>query len=211
MKILIAEDNEDSILELKKTLEFKGHTVNIASNGVKALSLAQKSPPDIIISDVLMPEMDGFRLCQIVKQDKRLRKIPFIFYSASYTDSEDEELGTAIGASRYILKPTETDKFLDIIDEVIEEHKNKKLHVPRMPIEEEDVVYKMYNEALVKKLDSKMLEVKEVLATLSETEKKYRLLVEHANDRELKMKELKDELEKLKLQLLDYKKSDGDK
>ncbi|MEF9426239.1 MAG: PAS domain S-box protein, partial [Candidatus Mariimomonas ferrooxydans] len=149
---------------------------------VEALSLAKESPPDIIISDVLMPEMDGFRLCQKVKQDKRLRKIPFIFYSGSYTDPEDEELGTAVGASRYILKPTETDTFLHIIDEVIEEHKNKKLHVPRMPIEEEEVVYKMYNEALVKKLDSKMHEVEEVLSTLSETEGKYRLLFEHAND-----------------------------
>lgn len=182
MKILIADDNEDSILMLKQTLESKGHTVNIASNGVEALSLAKKSPPDIIISDVLMPEMDGFRLCQKVKQDKGLRKIPLIFYSASYTDPEDEELGTAVGASRYILKPIETDKFLDIIDEVIEEHKNKKLHVPRMPIEEEEVVYKMYNETLVRKLDTKMHEVEEVLTSLSETEEKYRLLFEHAND-----------------------------
>ncbi len=182
MKILMADDNEDSILILKKALESKGHTVNIASNGIEALNLAKKSPPDMIISDVLMPEMDGFRLCQIVKQDKGLRKIPFIFYSATYTDPENEELGTAVGASRYILKPVEIDKFLDIIDEAIEEHKNKKLHVPRMPIEEEEVVYKMYNEALVKKLDSKMLETEEALLTLLEAEGKYRLLFEHAND-----------------------------
>ncbi len=83
MNILIVDDNEDSRIILRKTLEFEGHRVMEAPNGAEARKAVKESPPDMIISDILMPEMDGFRFCHEVKQIDCLRKIPFIFYTST--------------------------------------------------------------------------------------------------------------------------------
>ncbi|MBU0661612.1 response regulator, partial [Patescibacteria group bacterium] len=100
MKILIVDDNEDVRMILKKTLESNGYSVKDASNGKEALKAAKESPPDIIISDILMPVMDGFQLCREMKADEILKKIPFVFYTATYTDEKDEELALKLGADR---------------------------------------------------------------------------------------------------------------
>lgn len=97
MKILIVDDNEDSRLILKKTLESVGHTVEEATNGEEALEMANESSPDMIISDVLMPVMDGFRFCKEVKEEGKLKNIPFVFHTATYTDSGDNGDGEYSG------------------------------------------------------------------------------------------------------------------
>ena len=81
--ILVVDDSEDSRMILKKTLESEGHIVEEAINGEEALMLARKSSPDMIISDILMPVMDGFTLCREWREDERLKGIPFIFYTAT--------------------------------------------------------------------------------------------------------------------------------
>jgi CheY-like chemotaxis protein len=120
MKILIVDDSEDSRIILKKTLESSGYTVEDASNGQDALQIARQRTPDMIISDILMPGMDGFRICREIKRDYQLRKIPFVFYTANYVAPEDERLGLSLGASRFIIKPVEINKFLKIIEEVLQ-------------------------------------------------------------------------------------------
>ena len=158
MRILIVDDNEDSRMILKKTLEYDGHTVVAATDGLKALEKAEESPPEMIISDILMPQMDGFRLCSEVKKNKQLRDIPFVFYTATYVDPEDERLGISFGASRYILKPIETPDFIKIIDEILDEYKEKSLYVPAKPTEEEHKLVRMYDKSLGKKLQKKIQE-----------------------------------------------------
>ena len=86
-----------------------GYEVVSARNGVEALQLLEQDKIDLIISDILMPQMDGFELCRQVKQRADLRHIPFIFYTATYTEKKDQELGLRLGASRFILKPVEPD------------------------------------------------------------------------------------------------------
>jgi len=81
----------------------------------------------MIISDILMPVMDGFALCRACKQDERLKDIPFIFYTATYTDPKDEEFALSLGAERFIVKPVEPDKFLALLRETIEAHAAGKL------------------------------------------------------------------------------------
>jgi PAS domain S-box-containing protein len=158
MRILIVDDNEDSRLILKKTLEYDGYTVDMATNGLEALKKAKKSMPEMIISDILMPQMDGFRFCNEVKKDKRLREIPFVFYTATYVDPEDERLGKSFGASRYIIKPIESVDFLKIINAVLDEYKKKSLQIPENTLEEEHKLVRMYDNSLARKLQKKIKE-----------------------------------------------------
>ncbi len=89
-KILIVDDVAENRYILEKLLE--GHQMSVVSaqNGQAALDKAYVDPPDLIISDILMPVMDGYTLCKIWKSDDRLKHIPFIFYTATYTDPKDE-------------------------------------------------------------------------------------------------------------------------
>ncbi len=159
MKILIVDDNEDSRIILKTTLELDGHTVREAHHGLKALKMAKESVPDIFISDVLMPVMDGFSLCREVKQDEKLRKIPFVFYTATYLDPKDEKLAASLGASRYIVKPMDFDKFLNIIKDVFREYSEKRLLIPERPTEGEPELFRMYQDSVVRMLDKKVREL----------------------------------------------------
>jgi len=76
----------------------QGHTfeVEMALNGKEALGKARTSPPDLIVTDILMPVMDGYSLCREWKKDSELKKIPFIFYTATYTDPKDEEFALSL-------------------------------------------------------------------------------------------------------------------
>ena len=133
MKILIVEDDVNSRVFLERALLSQGYTVESAANGVQALEKAVLSPPDLIISDIMMPEMDGFELCRRVKTDERLRTIPFVFYTATYIEQKDEKLAMALGASRFLIKPMEPEEFFSTIREVIEEHRAGHLPVPDQP------------------------------------------------------------------------------
>ncbi len=119
MKILVVEDNEDSRILLTKQLRAHGHEVIATANGVEALEQALAQPPDIILSDIMMPKMDGYRLCQQCNQSDKLRGIPFVFYTATYTKKEDEKLGLSLGASSFIHKPTGPDVLAQMFAEIV--------------------------------------------------------------------------------------------
>lgn len=159
MKILIVEDDPDSRLVLKINLQSAGHEVVEAVHGEDALEKACLSVPDLIISDILMPVMDGYKLCYEVKNDKLLRKVPFVFYTATYTDIEDERLASGLGASRFILKPTDPQKFLTIIDELIDEVQNNEVPVPEEPIDETLSLFRKFDASLSRKLVDKVREL----------------------------------------------------
>src|SRR4030042_565224 len=148
MKALIVEDNKDSRNLLMKQLRAHGQEVIAATNGVEALEQALKQHPDIIISDVLMPVMDGFQFCRECKMDENLQDIPFIFYTATYVDEKDEELALALGADKFIRKPMEPDEFMSIISDIIKNAMAGKL-VRRKPVAKEvGEVFKLYSEQL---------------------------------------------------------------
>ena len=112
MKMLIVEDNEENRNLLAKQLRAYDHEVTVVANGVEALEQALAQPPDIIISDIMMPKMDGFKLCYECKCNERLKDIPFVFYTATYTSIEDEKFALKLGARAYIRKPTEFEAFI---------------------------------------------------------------------------------------------------
>lgn len=156
MNILIVEDNEDSRIMLCTLLENQNHNVKGASNGKKALQMIREWVPDIIVTDILMPEMDGYDLCREVKFDPELAHIPVIFYTATYDSEEDRKLGVLMGASRFILKPQEPESFIEIINEVIEQFEKEKTPVPQKPKESNAILNKMHLEAVAKKLQQKV-------------------------------------------------------
>ncbi|NQT20782.1 MAG: response regulator, partial [Planctomycetes bacterium] len=159
-KILIVDDNEQNLYMLQVLLKGHGYEVVSAVNGAEALDKARRDPPDVIITDILMPVMDGFTLCREWKKDEVLKAIPFVFYTATYTDPKDERFALSLGAERFIVKPTEPDVFVGMLREVIAEHEAGRLVVlPGAPVTEEPTVFREYSERLVKKLEKKVLDL----------------------------------------------------
>jgi len=167
-KILIVDDQQQNLYLMKTWLTGHGYQALEATNGVEALELARNNPPDVIISDILMPVMDGFTLCQAWMKDEVLRNIPFVFYTSTYKDPKDEELALSLGAARFIIKPVELEEFVSILGQVIAEAEAGLLTVPERAVHEETTYYRMYNEVLVRKLQDKLLELEKVNGTLEQ-------------------------------------------
>lgn len=160
-KLLLVDDNEQNLYMLQVLLEGHGYEVVLARDGAGALEAARPDPPDLIVTDILMPVMDGFALCREWKTDDRLKAIPFVFYTATYTDPQDEEFALRLGAERFIVKPTEPDVLLGILQEVIKEHEASQLAALQEPVAGEKVYLREYNEALIRRLEGKMVELEE--------------------------------------------------
>ncbi len=103
-RILIVDDTPDNIRVLGTVLRQQDYQINIAQNGVQALTLTSKIMPDLILLDIMMPEMDGFETCRQLKKDPITRDIPIIFLSAKAED-EDVLQGFELGAADYVTKP----------------------------------------------------------------------------------------------------------
>src|SRR5689334_25255804 len=108
MKLLIADDNPLNRKLLRAQLEAEQHVVIAVENGAEALRALRREDFDGLISDVLMPEMDGFRLCHEIRRDERLKALPLVLYTATYTSPSDRALAKEIGADAFIAKPAAT-------------------------------------------------------------------------------------------------------
>jgi CheY-like chemotaxis protein len=126
-RILIVDDIDENLYFLRALLKSHGYEVEEARNGKEAFPRAKAHIPDMIISDILMPEMDGFTFCSIVRKDETLKHIPFIFYTATYTDAKDEKLALGMGADAFIVKPTEPEEFMRRVEVILQADNNGKL------------------------------------------------------------------------------------
>ncbi len=117
--ILIVEDTPDTMNFLKVTLEFKKYRVLTATNGKEALASIQKERPKLMITDILMPAMDGFSLVQRLRINPETRDIPVIFVSATYVAPEDKQFAMSLGATLFLEKPIDTEFFLKTIDDLL--------------------------------------------------------------------------------------------
>ncbi len=118
-RILVADHDEQSRSLLSEALSARGYEVETAASGKEALAAARRRTPDLVISDILMPEMDGFALCRALKADERFADVPFVFYTAAFVDRQDERLAMELGASRFIVRPIDPGEFLRIIEDVV--------------------------------------------------------------------------------------------
>jgi PAS domain S-box-containing protein len=179
MKILIVDDREENLYLLETLLKANDYKVVSAGNGIEALNELKKGSINLIISDILMPKMDGFQLCRECKSDDTLGKIPFVFYTATYTDKNDEEFALKLGAEKFIVKPVEPDVLINIIKGVIRDVEKSRT-MPKKPVLKEKETFKLYSERLVKKLEKKMLDLERSNERVKESEEKYRTIFEHA-------------------------------
>lgn len=164
MKILIVDDQFDNLYMLGSLLEGHGHSVIKAANGEEALTLLRRETVDLVISDVLMPGMDGFTLCREIRKDPSLAGIPFITYTATYTGQKDEDFAREIGSDDFIVKPCEPEELIARIDALMTRRQSGQPAAQPSSLEESEVL-QLYNERLVRKLEKKMLETeREVLA-----------------------------------------------
>ncbi|MDZ7790439.1 MAG: EAL domain-containing protein [Xanthomonadales bacterium] len=157
-QVLIVDDHEENRYLLRSLLSAHDFEVSEAADGLAALDQARSRAPDIVISDLLMPTMDGFTLLREWKADARLAAIPFIVYTATYTQSEDERLARDLGADAFLIKPTEPQVFLKRLEAVLDETKRRPIQ-PRQPLAEGAEVERRYSQALVRKLEERSAEL----------------------------------------------------
>ncbi len=117
-KILVVDDEAQLVEMIKMRLEANGYEVISAYDGQEALEKAKKEGPDLIILDLMLPKLDGYKVCALLKKDARYAKIPIIIFTAR-AQEEDRKLEEEIGADAYITKPFEPQALLAKIQELL--------------------------------------------------------------------------------------------
>ncbi len=180
MNILIVDDGENARDLLQRMLKKEGHSVVAACNGVEALEVLRRESVAVILADIMMPQMDGYRLCQAVRRDERLKEIPFIIYTANCGSPADEKMAIDLGADAFLRKPATTATILETLQRVMS---RPRVEPPRPSVERTEAqVMQEYSDRLVAKLEQRNDELAQLNKTLSESEARYRLLADAAED-----------------------------
>lgn len=196
--ILIVEDMPQIRQLLEFTLQFEGYPVESARNGEEALQKVKENPPSLIISDILMPIMDGYAMVYHLRRTPETRNIPVVFLSATYVNSEDKDFALRLGALRFLEKPVDTAEFLLTIGEVLAEGPGT---LP-LPLGEKEF-YEGYRKRLESKLHQKNQQItrtERLLSTLPSQQKSafQTLLDESLEHRRQIIAELEDTIQILK-------------
>lgn len=117
--LLVVEDNTDILNLLNTTLTFKGYRVVTARNGNEALAAIEEERPAVIVTDILMPQMDGFSLVHHLRINPNTRDIPIIFLSATYVTPEDKSFAMTLGVIQFIEKPVDFEEFLPALEKLV--------------------------------------------------------------------------------------------
>lgn len=167
--LLVVEDIPDILNLLEATLKFKGYRVVTARNGEEALEALEKERPALIITDILMPKMDGFNLVHRLRINPETRTIPVVFLSATYVAPEDKLFAQSIGVNRFVEKPVDLVKFLPIVERILSQGEN----APVPPLSEAEF-YEGYRKRLEIKLRQKMVQIsrdEHILTNLTDEER----------------------------------------
>lgn len=117
-RILIVDDDEMVLMALEELLKPEGYEIHAVSRGAEALKKLDGDGYDLLMLDVIMPEMDGFKLCKRIRENERYREIPIVFLSAKSRD-EDRVQGLEVGANLFLSKPISPDKLLAVVADTL--------------------------------------------------------------------------------------------
>lgn len=202
--LLIVEDDPDILRLLDTALKIKGYRIVTAHNGSDALKVIQNERPAIIITDIMMPKMDGFGLVHRLRINPETRDIPVVIITATYITLEDKEFALNIGATRFFQKPIDIGRFLKTVDEVL----HQGTPSPFEPLEEFSF-YDGYRKRLEAKLEQKNKQIArdEYLLGIegNEQDTTIRASFEHASSERDELKLLLDQIYQ---QLEKYKKAE---
>lgn len=201
-RILIVDDHEENLYLLRVTLQSYGFAIEEAKNGLQALEMARARHPDMVVSDLLMPVMDGYNLLRHWKADSSLNSIPFMVYTSTYPQAKDEQLAMDMGADAFFIKPTEPEILVAQMRTILDAAEAPG-RVVRTPVVTEPESLRIYNEVLISKLEKRgdelerrvgelnraqerVLRLNRLYAALSETSQ----AIVHAADRDELFQEL---------------------
>ena len=158
-RALIVDDNTQNLYLLRALLQGNGFVVDEARNGAEAIVKARQNLPDVVVSDLLMPVVDGYTLLRHWRADERFRRVPFMVYTATYTDPRDEHLAMALGADLFLIKPTDPLLLVTHIREVLGRPPRTDLPPINGQALADPALLDEYNAILFSKLEKKAVEL----------------------------------------------------
>lgn len=165
-RILIVDDKPENLYLLRVLLQANDFVVDEANHGAEALTIAHRQRPDLLISDLLMPVMDGYTLLRHWKNDPALGTVPFLVYTATYTEPQDEKLAMDMGADAFVLKPVEPDELLARVRRLLTTPRGESRPSVRPVAGDPEVNLRQYNEVLIRKLEDKARELEQANESL---------------------------------------------
>lgn len=200
-RVLVVDDHPDNLYYLQALFQGHGFIVDLAANGRQALEHARHTAPQLIVSDLLMPEMDGYSLLRACKNDASLSGVPFIVYTATYTEPEDEALARRLGADAFVLKPAEPQVLLQVIRDVLNSASppvpaSSQHGQQNIQAQDDRDIFHLYSQALVRKLEQRSRQLEQANKALQEdiqrrvqaenalrlSEERFRLLAQATTD-----------------------------
>jgi len=173
--VLLVDDSPTQSRRSAEALEVAGFRVRLARNGREALEDARRWRPDVIVSDVLMPVMDGFALCREVRREPALARVPIVLHTMTFLDPRDEEFALGLGATRFVLKPTNP---ADLVAEVRAALSAGPANVsPSDSTVEDNAFLQGYNQRLAAKLEEKVAELEDAYKRLEQQSRRSELIL----------------------------------
>lgn len=176
MKVLIVDDNAADRKILRYIFEMHGFETIEADNGEEGVGMAVRHKPALIISDALMPRMDGFQFLRKIKSDPNLRDIPFLFYSSVYTGSRDEQLAMELGADAFLVKPKSPESLWVEVSAVLERGGVRGDLIRPELFEKEEEYIRLYSHIVTAKIEEKLVELEKANTEIRQKAKNYRNL-----------------------------------
>ncbi|ATX80664.1 PAS domain S-box-containing protein/HDIG domain-containing protein [Mariprofundus aestuarium] len=183
-RILVVDDNVEWLNSLVDVFTEEGYEADAAKNGFEALEAAQKNTPDIIFTDLLMPEMDGFTLCNKLRSNPKLQHVPVIFCSGYFHEKDQKRLEDALEVARFIRKPVGFDEVLELVSSVLGEEMPKGAAAPVRSAEEEPHpdLQGIYNTTMLEKLTGMVDMLHEERQTFKDLLLRFNSLTDSATD-----------------------------
>ena len=171
MKVLVVDDDPISLRLVDMVLKNRGYDTLLAYDGAEGIEVLKQDAVDLVVSDVLMPVMDGFQFCAELRGNPSLRHLPFLMYTATFTDERDEALAMAVGADDFVRKPCDPKILIEKIEALLGlRHTPVETSVGH-PMSDTREVYRLYNRRLMKKLETKLLELQDETKTRQQAQK----------------------------------------
>ena len=170
-RILVVDDHADARYLLSTIFASRGHDVVEASNGAEGLRAAEQHRPALVVSDVLMPVMDGFEFCGRLREMPGMRDVPFVFYTATYTRPDERRFALSVGANHYFEKPTDPTQLLGTVESLLDGGGEESPRVAQLPREEFE---EQHLSIVSRKLEQKVAELEQANAELRAGEARLR-------------------------------------